>query len=153
MLGICNVMVGAFMGLAGWYAVTAAKVEFGVLFPLFAMGTAAFMPTISLSNTVIFKSLRDAGINADAAFPRIRLFGTLGFICGMLTVNMRLTIFYLPIWWWGRLAPLVEAVFRAIRCQAGADEALCRACRLGSGSHRPSSVHPFWVRREGTAVR
>ena len=87
MLGICNVMVGAFMGLAGWYAVTAAKVEFGVLFPLFAMGTAAFMPTISLSNTVIFKSLRDAGINADAAFPRIRLFGTLGFICGMLTVN------------------------------------------------------------------
>ena len=45
------------------------------------------MPTIALSNSVAYKILEDNGYDSVSAFPPIRVFGTVGFIAAMLTVN------------------------------------------------------------------
>ena len=45
------------------------------------------MPTIALSNSVAFCGLTQAGLDTVKAFPPIRVFGTVGFICTMLAVN------------------------------------------------------------------
>lgn len=87
MLCICNLLVAFFMGAAAWYSIMTESVRFTVLFPLFACGVTSFMPTVSLSNSIIFKLLRSNGIDPQPVFPKIRLFGTFGFICGMLVVN------------------------------------------------------------------
>ena len=87
MLFFCNLFVAAFFSAAAFYAIQSQHIDFLPLFGLYACGTAFFMPTIGLSNAIIFKSLRQAGVKTDSVFPIIRLFGTLGFIAGMLTTN------------------------------------------------------------------
>lgn len=87
MLGICNLLVAIFFSAAAFYSINSVQIGFWPLFGLFACGTAFFMPAIGLSNAIIFKSLRKASVNPESVFPIIRLFGTLGFIAGMLAVN------------------------------------------------------------------
>lgn len=72
---------------AGLYPLMAGSVGFAPLFCLFGCGVLFFIPTISLSNALIFKTLRSSGVNPESVFPRIRIFGTVGFICAMLFVN------------------------------------------------------------------
>jgi len=85
MLGICHALAAAFMGMAGWYAFTAGPaVAFGVLFTLYSLSVAFYMPTIALSNSVAYCVLEHAGYDTVKAFPPIRVFGTVGFICAML---------------------------------------------------------------------
>ena len=45
------------------------------------------MPTIGLANSVAFNALNKAGLDTVTAFPPIRIFGTIGFICAELFVN------------------------------------------------------------------
>ena len=87
LLGICQAMFGLLMGGAGVYALTAAHIDFWVLFGLYAGATAFFMPSIGLANSVAFSVLRRAGQDTVRAFPRIRVWGTVGFVCAMLFVN------------------------------------------------------------------
>lgn len=88
LLGLCHGIAGAGMVGAGLYGMTAgADVSFGILFSLYAIGAAFYMPTIALSNSVAFNILEKNGYDTVKDFPPIRVFGTVGFICAMLFVN------------------------------------------------------------------
>lgn len=88
MLSLCHLTAGAFMIAAGLYGRAAGmSVEFGILFPLYTVSVAFFMPTIGLSNSVAYSALDRAGLDTVKTFPPIRVFGTVGFICSMLFVN------------------------------------------------------------------
>ena len=88
LLGLCHGIAGAGMLGAGLYGMTAgADVSFGILFSLYAIGAAFYMPTIALSNSVAFNILEKNGYDTVKDFPPIRVFGTVGFICAMLYVN------------------------------------------------------------------
>ncbi|HIZ85760.1 MAG TPA: MFS transporter [Candidatus Coprenecus stercoravium] len=89
LLGICHALAGTAMAAAGIYGVmTGAEVEFGVLFSLFALSILFFMPTIALSNSVAYTVLERAGMDPVKEFPPIRVWGTVGFICSMLFVDV-----------------------------------------------------------------
>ena len=88
LLGLCHLVAAGFMIVAGLYALEAgAAVELGQLFTLYAISVAFYMPTIALSNSVAFNALTRNGLDTVKAFPPIRVFGTVGFICTMLAVN------------------------------------------------------------------
>ncbi|MDE6277740.1 MAG: nucleoside permease [Muribaculaceae bacterium] len=86
-LSLCQLLAGAFMLAAGLYGLGTAEPEFGVLFSLYTLSVAFFMPTIGLSNAVAYSALEGAGLDSVKHFPPIRVFGTVGFICAMLLVN------------------------------------------------------------------
>lgn len=87
MLSLCHLLAGLFMALAGFYCMTASEIEFAPLFSLYAVSVAFFMPSIGLNNSVAFNALSKYGLDTVKAFPPIRIFGTIGFICAMLFVN------------------------------------------------------------------
>ena len=88
LLGFCHGIAGAAMCAAGFYGMTAGtEVSFGILFSLYAVSVAFYMPTIALSNSVAFNILERNGYDTVKDFPPIRVFGTIGFICAMLFVN------------------------------------------------------------------
>ena len=88
LLGLCHLVAGAAMVAAGYYGLAAGTdVSFGILFPLYAVSVAFYMPTIALSNSVAFKVLLRNGYDTVRDFPPVRVFGTVGFICSMLFVN------------------------------------------------------------------
>jgi len=89
LLGICHLTAALFMGAAGYYAfVTGAGVQFGVLFTLYTFSVAFYMPTIALSNSVAYTVLEKSGLDTVKAFPPIRVWGTVGFICSMLLCDV-----------------------------------------------------------------
>ena len=88
LLGLCHGIAGAAMAGAGLYGMTAgADVSFSILFGLYAVSVAFYMPTIALSNSVAFGILERNGYDTVKDFPPIRVFGTVGFIIAMLFVN------------------------------------------------------------------
>ncbi len=88
MLSLCHGIAGIFMLLAGWYCMqSGGNVEFGTLFTFYIISIAFFMPTIGLANSVAFNALNKANLDTVTAFPPIRVFGTVGFICAELFVN------------------------------------------------------------------
>ena len=88
LLGYCHGIAGAAMLAAGFYGMGAGtEVSFGILFGLYAISVAFYMPTIALSNAVAFNILEQNGYDTVKDFPPIRVFGTVGFILAMLFVN------------------------------------------------------------------
>lgn len=88
LLGYCHGISGIGMIGAGLYGMIAgADVSFALLFGLYTIGAAFYMPTIALSNSVAFNILEKNGYDTVKAFPPIRVFGTIGFIMAMLFVN------------------------------------------------------------------
>lgn len=89
MYSICHLLAGIFMISAGYYGyVSGSEVQFPVLFSLYSFSVAFYMPTLALSNSVAYMSLEKAGYETIKAFPPIRVFGTIGFICAMLLVDI-----------------------------------------------------------------
>lgn len=89
MLSICHFLAAIFMALAGYMGMKyGADVTFAQLFPLYTLSVAFFMPTIALDNSVSYTALTDAGYDTVKAFPPIRVFGTIGFICSMWLVDL-----------------------------------------------------------------
>lgn len=87
-LSLCHGLAGIFMAGAGVYCLNAgADVSFGPLFLLYSLSVAFFMPTIALVNSVAYNALAREGMDPVKDFPPIRVFGTVGFICAMLTTN------------------------------------------------------------------
>lgn len=87
-LSLCHFIAGFFMIAASLYCMNSAgHIQFTPLFILYSISLAFFMPTIALSNSVAYQSLTSAGIDTISAFPPIRAFGTVGFICSMLLTN------------------------------------------------------------------
>lgn len=88
MLSLCHALAGLFMILAGGYCwLHNPDIEFGTLFTFYTLSIAFFMPTIGLTNSVAFNALNKAGLDTVTAFPPIRVWGTVGFICAELFVN------------------------------------------------------------------
>lgn len=88
-LSLCHLLAGLFMLAAAYYGFTAGdEVKFSVLFTLYTLSVAFFMPTIALSNSVAYSALDGAGLDTVKHFPPIRVFGTIGFICAMWVVDL-----------------------------------------------------------------
>lgn len=91
LLGICHAIAAAAMVCAGYIGMRASAgggvPEFGPLFAVYSVSVAFYMPTIALSNSVSYSVLTRFGYDTVKAFPPIRTFGTVGFICAMLCVN------------------------------------------------------------------
>ena len=83
LLGICHLLAAMFMAATGYYALSAAQVEFSTLFTLYSLSVAFYMPTLGLSNSVAYTGLGSAGLDTVKHFPPIRIWGTIGFICAM----------------------------------------------------------------------
>lgn len=89
LLGMSHLLAALFMGGAGYYAMEAgSEVAFGPLFLLYSLSVAFYMPTLGLSNSVAFTALEQVGLDTIKAFPPIRTFGTIGFICSMWLVDL-----------------------------------------------------------------
>lgn len=87
-LALCHALAGVFMIGAGMYCKGAgAAIEFGPLFILYSLSVAFFMPTIAIANSVAYNALAIAQKDPVKAYPPIRVFGTVGFICSMLATN------------------------------------------------------------------
>ena len=87
-LSLCHGFAGLFMIGAGLYCKSAgADIQFGPLFALYSLNVAFFMPTIAIANSVAYNALTKEGMDTVKAFPPIRVFGTVGFICSMLLTN------------------------------------------------------------------
>lgn len=88
LLGICHAVAGAALIAAGVYGVSAGSTpDFAILFTLYTVSVAFYMPTLALSNSVAYCALDSAGLDTVRNFPPIRVFGTVGFICSMWAVD------------------------------------------------------------------
>lgn len=88
LLGLCHFFAAAFMAAVGFYGMTTEAPQMGIIFTLYTISVAFFMPTIALSNSVAFIGLTKAGMDTVKDFPPIRVFGTIGFICSMWLVDL-----------------------------------------------------------------
>ena len=58
------------------------------MFWIMLLVSMCYMPTIALNNTVSYDVLHKKGYNPQKAFPPIRVWGTVGFICAMWSVDL-----------------------------------------------------------------
>ena len=90
LLSICHFTAAIFMAMAAVYGMQqGAHVEMTYLFTLYTISVAFYMPTLALSNSVAFNALTASHLDTIKAFPPIRVFGTIGFICTMWMVDLR----------------------------------------------------------------
>lgn len=82
LLGICHIIGAALLVAA------APQTEYFPLYSLILCSVMFYMPTISLSNSVAYNALSSAGLDTVKAFPPIRVWGTVGFICAMIAVDL-----------------------------------------------------------------
>ena len=87
LLGLCHALAGGLMLVLFAYSLTEAP-SYSVLFSIYTLSVAFYMPTLALSNSVAYTSLEQAGLDLVKSFPPIRVFGTVGFICTMITVSL-----------------------------------------------------------------
>ncbi|KLP56362.1 nucleoside permease [Enterobacter genomosp. O] len=62
--------------------------EPGLMFWVMLVNAMAFMPTIALSNTISYSCLEQAGLETVSHFPRVRVYGTVGFIAAMWAISL-----------------------------------------------------------------
>ena len=87
-LSLCHLLSGVFMSIAGFMGMKyGSNIEFGQIFPYYALSVAFFMPTIALGNSVSYNALTKYGMDTVKDYPPIRVFGTVGFILSMWIVN------------------------------------------------------------------
>ena len=86
---VCHLLSALFMAGAGCYGMMVGQsVDFSTLISLYAMAVAFYMPTLALTNSVAYTALDKVKLDPVKAFPPIRVFGTVGFICSMLFVDV-----------------------------------------------------------------
>lgn len=81
LLGICHLISGALL------VVAAFQREYYMLYTAMLLNVMFYMPTIALSNSVAYNALEKGGQDIIKAFPPIRVWGTVGFIVAMWTVD------------------------------------------------------------------
>ncbi|MCB8964507.1 MAG: nucleoside permease [Bacteroidales bacterium] len=81
-LGMCHILA------AGFLIAAAPQTDYGMLYPLVLLSVMFYMPTIALSNSVAYNALSHHGFDTVKAFPPIRVWGTVGFICAMIAVDL-----------------------------------------------------------------
>lgn len=89
LLSLCHFMGAASMAVVGYIGLTQGEdVTFAQLFPWYVLSVAFYMPTLALSNSVSYSALEQVGLDPVKAFPPIRIWGTIGFICSMWIVDL-----------------------------------------------------------------
>lgn len=88
LLGISHLLAAAFMLSVGLYGLSGVDISFSTIFGLYTLSVAFYMPTLALSNSVAYTILEKGGMDTVKAFPPIRVFGTIGFICTMWLVDI-----------------------------------------------------------------
>lgn len=87
-LSLCQFIAGITMCAVAFYGNSAgANADFIILFSLYTLSVAFYMPTIALTNSVAYAALEGVGEDTVKAFPPIRVWGTIGFIISMLCVD------------------------------------------------------------------
>ncbi len=91
LLGYCHALAGFFM-ITLWYMGEqlgpGQEIENkGLFIALYTLSVSFYMPTLALSNTVAFTTLKNQGLDTVKDFPPIRVLGTIGFIATMWFVN------------------------------------------------------------------
>ena len=84
LLGLCHLLAALFMGAAAWVVSTDGAQSQMLILGLYAVSVAFYMPTLALSNSVAYNVLESNKLDPVTAFPPIRVWGTVGFICAML---------------------------------------------------------------------
>ena len=82
LLGICHFLAATFLVLA------APQSDYKTLYTLILCSVMFYMPTIALSNSVAYHVLTKGGFNIVKDFPPVRVWGTVGFICSMILVDL-----------------------------------------------------------------
>jgi MFS transporter, NHS family, xanthosine permease len=82
LLGISHIIAAFFLIAA------APQAEYKTLYPLILMSVMFYMPTIALSNSVAYNALTKGGLSTVKDFPPVRVWGTVGFIVSMITVDL-----------------------------------------------------------------
>jgi len=82
LLGICHFLAAIFLVFA------APQTDYKTLYTLILCSVMFYMPTIALSNSVAYSVLTKGGFNIVKDFPRIRVWGTVGFIFSMIFVDL-----------------------------------------------------------------
>ncbi|MBO4451652.1 MAG: MFS transporter [Bacteroidaceae bacterium] len=87
-LSLCQFVAGIAMCAVAFYGNSAgSNANFSILFSLYTLSVAFYMPTIALTNSVAYAALEGAGEDTVKAFPPIRVWGTIGFIIAMLCID------------------------------------------------------------------
>jgi len=81
-LGICHI-AGAI--LLYW---ASTVTDASMLYYVILLNSLFFMPTIALNNTVSYSILTNRGLEVQKVFPPIRVWGTVGFIVAMWSVDL-----------------------------------------------------------------
>ena len=81
-LGICH-LLGALSLL--W---ASTLTHFSMFYVAMLLNSLFFMPTLALNNTVSYIILERRNFNIVKDFPPIRVWGTVGFVCAMWTVDL-----------------------------------------------------------------
>jgi nucleoside transporter len=76
----------AVCAMALFYAASATTPNH--LYWLMLINAMAFMPTIALSNSISYHCLDHSQLDSVSVFPKIRVFGTVGFIIAMWTISL-----------------------------------------------------------------
>lgn len=87
LLSLCHFVAAIVMFLMWRYGMTHRHLEFKILYPLYLLFLAFYMPTMALANTSTFGLLAKNGYNNVTTFPSIRIWGTVGFVVAMWFVN------------------------------------------------------------------
>ncbi len=87
LLSLCHLCAASVMIVMWHYGMTHPHLEFRPFYPLYLLFLAFYMPTMALANTVTFGLLACSGHDTVSSFPRIRLWGTVGFVVAMWFVN------------------------------------------------------------------
>ncbi|MBR5844376.1 MAG: nucleoside permease [Bacteroidaceae bacterium] len=66
----------------------AGQTEYTSLYTAVLLAVIFYMPTISMSNTVAYNALAKSGLDTIKDYPPIRVWGTVGFICSMIAVDL-----------------------------------------------------------------
>ena len=91
LLAGCHALSALFKVAMGYVALSATGAvadEYPTLILLYALSVAFFMPTLALSNSVSYTALESVKHDPIKAFPPIRVFGTVGFICTMILTDV-----------------------------------------------------------------
>ena len=87
LLGACHLAACVVMFGAWTYASSHPQLDFTAFFLLYLGFLAFYMPTMALSNTTTFAIIRSRGGLPMEQFPKLRIWGTIGFIAAMWFVN------------------------------------------------------------------
>jgi len=87
--GILHLLLGIFLCLFGFYCsrrIASGNIYISLL--LYSTIPLLVIPTIPLSYSTIFAVLKQRELDSESNFPRIRVYGTVGFIFSMVAVDL-----------------------------------------------------------------